>query len=150
MTAVYWMVIILVNFQGTEIIGLAASESENPEVTIPAAVRSVSYRIIALYVIPVGLLEVFFAIWGEEGVEGFQSVRGAGVGTELERRFGSAEPVRWNLPESASRAWRRSEVVTSVWRERVFERKTFRGHEALRAYQAVRREYFEYEISLCY
>ena len=57
----YWaiiltMVIILVNFQGTEIIGLAAGETENPEKSIPAAVRNVSWRIIALYIIPITLL----------------------------------------------------------------------------------------------
>ena len=62
------MVIILVNFQGTEIIGLAAAESENPEATIPAAVRAVSYRIIALYVIPVMLLATILP-WQEAGLK---------------------------------------------------------------------------------
>jgi AAT family amino acid transporter len=50
------MVIILVNFQGSEIIGIAAAESKDPAHAIPQAVRQVSYRIIALYVIPVMLL----------------------------------------------------------------------------------------------
>lgn len=61
------MVIILVNFQGTEIIGLAAAESENPETSIPSAVRAVSYRIIALYVIPVALL-VTILPWQQAGL----------------------------------------------------------------------------------
>ena len=57
----YWaifltMVIILVNFQGTEIIGLAAGESDNPAKSIPMAVRNVTWRIIALYIIPISLL----------------------------------------------------------------------------------------------
>ncbi len=57
----YWsvfltMVIILVNFQGSEIIGLAAGECKEPEKSIPIAVRNVSWRIIALYIIPVTLL----------------------------------------------------------------------------------------------
>ena len=57
----YWsivltMVIILVNFQGTEIIGLAAGECKNPEKSIPIAVRNVTWRIIALYIIPISLL----------------------------------------------------------------------------------------------
>ena len=57
----YWsifltMVIILVNFQGTEIIGLAAGECKNPEKSIPIAVRNVTWRVIALYIIPVTLL----------------------------------------------------------------------------------------------
>lgn len=57
----YWaiiltMVIILVNFQGTEIIGLAAGECKEPEKSIPIAVRNVTWRIIALYIIPISLL----------------------------------------------------------------------------------------------
>lgn len=57
----YWsifltMVIILVNFQGSEIIGLAAGECKNPEKSIPIAVRNVTWRIIALYIIPISLL----------------------------------------------------------------------------------------------
>ncbi len=50
------MVIILVNFQGSEIIGLTAGESENPEKSIPIAIRNVTWRIISLYAIPVFLL----------------------------------------------------------------------------------------------
>lgn len=57
----YWsiiltMVIILVNFQGSEIIGLAAGECREPEKSIPIAVRNVTWRIIALYIIPISLL----------------------------------------------------------------------------------------------
>ncbi|AEG60868.1 amino acid permease [Desulforamulus ruminis] len=62
------MVIILVNFQGSEIIGLAAGESKEPEKTIPAAVKNVTWRIIALYVIPVFLLVTIFP-WGKAGLE---------------------------------------------------------------------------------
>jgi AAT family amino acid transporter len=62
------MVIILVNFQGTEIIGLAAAESENPGESIPAAVTAVSYRIIALYVLPV-LLLVLIMPWNEASMD---------------------------------------------------------------------------------
>lgn len=57
----YWsiiltMVIILVNFQGTEIIGLAAGECDHPEHSIPVTVRNVTWRIIAFYIIPISLL----------------------------------------------------------------------------------------------
>ena len=57
----YWsiaftMVIILVNFQGTEIIGLAAGETADPARSIPTAVRNITWRIIALYIIPITLL----------------------------------------------------------------------------------------------
>ncbi|WP_027364382.1 amino acid permease [Desulfotruncus alcoholivorax] len=62
------MVMILVNFQGSEIIGLAAGESQEPEKTIPNAVKNVTYRIIALYVIPVMLL-VTIIPWKEAGLE---------------------------------------------------------------------------------
>ncbi|MBS2034495.1 amino acid permease [bacterium] len=62
------MVIILVNFQGTEIIGLAAGECKDPEKTIPAAVNAVCYRIIALYVIPVLLLVVIFP-WSQASLK---------------------------------------------------------------------------------
>lgn len=54
------MVLILVNFQGSEIIGIAAAESEDPERAIPQAVRQVSIRIITLYVVPVLLLVSIF------------------------------------------------------------------------------------------
>ena len=50
------MVIILVNFQGTEIIGLAAGECKEPARSIPIAVRNVTWRVIALYIIPISLL----------------------------------------------------------------------------------------------
>lgn len=62
------MVIILVNFQGSEIIGLAAGESQNPEKTIPNAIKNVSFRIIALYVIPVALL-VTILPWEKAGLQ---------------------------------------------------------------------------------
>jgi AAT family amino acid transporter len=62
------MVIILVNFQGSEIIGLAAGESKNPEESIPIAIRNVAWRILALYVIPVFLL-VLIVPWKELSIE---------------------------------------------------------------------------------
>lgn len=62
------MVIVLLNFQGTEIIGLAAAESADPEHSIPAAVKAVSLRIIALYVLPV-LLLVTILPWKEAGLK---------------------------------------------------------------------------------
>ena len=37
------------SFQGTELIGVAAGESENPEKTIPKAIKSVFWRIIIFY-----------------------------------------------------------------------------------------------------
>ncbi len=88
----YWaiimtMVIILVNFQGSEIIGLAAGECKNPEKSIPIAVRNVTWRIITLYIIPISLLisilpwdkaslneSVFAAALAEYGLDSLSSV----------------------------------------------------------------------------
>ena len=77
----YWsivltMVIILVNFQGTEIIGLAAGECKDPAKSIPIAVRNVTWRIIALYIIPITLL-VSILPWDKASLE--ESVFAAAV-----------------------------------------------------------------------
>ena len=69
-------VIILVNFQGTEIIGLAAGECEKPEKSIPIAVRNVTWRIIALYIIPISLL-ISILPWDKAGLD--ESVFAAAV-----------------------------------------------------------------------
>ena len=57
-----------VNFQGTEIIGLAAGECKNPEKSIPIAVRNVTWRIIALYIIPISLL-ISILPWDQAGLD---------------------------------------------------------------------------------
>ncbi len=64
-----YLVIILVNFQGTEIIGLAAAETRDPETTIPKACRQVAYRIVAIYVIPIILL-VLVISRNDSGLDG--------------------------------------------------------------------------------
>lgn len=69
----YWtvlltMVIILVNFQGSEIIGLAAAESKEPAKTIPATIRQVTVRIISLYILPMLLLVTIFP-WDKASLE---------------------------------------------------------------------------------
>ena len=53
---VTYMVWTLVNFQGSEIVGLSASETQNPEVNVPLACRRVAFRIILIYVIPIFVL----------------------------------------------------------------------------------------------
>jgi len=68
----YWallstMVLVLVNFQGAEIIGLAAGESENPTKSVGVAIRSVTWRIIGLYLLPLMALICIFP-WREAGV----------------------------------------------------------------------------------
>lgn len=61
------MVLMLVNYQGTEIVGIAAGESPNPEVTIPKAIRSVTLRILSLYILPVFCLVLIFP-WQKAGL----------------------------------------------------------------------------------
>ena len=46
------MVVLLTNFQGSEIISLSAAESHDPHVTIPKALKTISYRICAFYLAP--------------------------------------------------------------------------------------------------
>ena len=63
------MVVLMANFQGSEIIGLTASESKDPKRAVPAALKKVIFRIIGLYVIPTFLLAVIFP-WKEAGLNG--------------------------------------------------------------------------------
>jgi AAT family amino acid transporter len=62
------MVILLSNFQGSEIIGLSASESTNPEEAIPASLKKIALRIAFLYLIPTFLLGLIFP-WKNANVE---------------------------------------------------------------------------------
>ena len=54
------MVVVLVTFQGTEIVGLAAAESQNPEKSVPKACKSVTYRIALLYILPLILVILIY------------------------------------------------------------------------------------------
>lgn len=54
------MVVVLVTFQGTEIVGLAAAESQDPDKSVPAACRSVTYRIVGLYLVPILLVLLLY------------------------------------------------------------------------------------------
>jgi AAT family amino acid transporter len=64
-----YMVVILVNYQGSEIIGLAAAETQNPEVTVPKACIQITWRIIGIFVIPVTCL-VFILSHNDSGLNG--------------------------------------------------------------------------------
>jgi AAT family amino acid transporter len=69
----YWvvlltMVIILVNFQGSEIIGLAAAEAKEPDKSIPRTIKQVTFRIVGLYIIPIAMLVTIFP-WDKAGLE---------------------------------------------------------------------------------
>ncbi|PJD93636.1 MAG: amino acid permease [Legionella sp.] len=54
------MVLLLVNYQGSEIVGLAAGESVDPGRMIPYAIRNVSLRILFIYIMPVFCLVLIF------------------------------------------------------------------------------------------
>ena len=41
------------SFQGTELVGVAAGESKDPDRTIPAAIRTIFWRIILFYVLSI-------------------------------------------------------------------------------------------------
>jgi AAT family amino acid transporter len=62
------MIWTLVNFQGSEIVGLSASETQDPEKNIPAACKKVAFRIILIYIIPVFLLTLVFP-YAQMGLE---------------------------------------------------------------------------------
>jgi AAT family amino acid transporter len=47
------MALILVNFQGSEIVGLAAAETQNPKETVPKACRQVVHRIVRVDILPI-------------------------------------------------------------------------------------------------
>ena len=54
------IVLLLVNYEGSEIIGLAAGESTNPARMIPSAIRNVTFRILFIYIIPIFCLVTIF------------------------------------------------------------------------------------------
>lgn len=55
MTLMIWT---LVNFQGSEIVGLSAAETQNPEKNVPKACKAVAYRIILIYIVPIFVLSL--------------------------------------------------------------------------------------------
>lgn len=61
------MVLLLVNYQGSEIIGLAAGESIDPARMIPSAIRNVTLRILFIYIIPIFCLVLIFP-WQKAGL----------------------------------------------------------------------------------
>lgn len=63
------MVILLSNFQGSEIIGLAAAESKSPKKTTISALKKIVLRLFAIYLIPTFLLALIFP-WRESTLSG--------------------------------------------------------------------------------
>jgi AAT family amino acid transporter len=63
-----FMIWTLVNFQGSEIVGLSAAETQDPEKNVPAACRKVAFRIIMIYLIPVFVLTLIVP-YAEAGLD---------------------------------------------------------------------------------
>ncbi|ASJ56272.1 amino acid permease [Brevibacillus formosus] len=54
------MMNVVFSYQGSELIGIAAGEAENPQKTIPRAIRNVVFRILVFYVASVTILSALF------------------------------------------------------------------------------------------
>lgn len=84
------MILLLVNYQGSEIIGLAAGESVDPARMIPSAIRNVTFRILFIYIIPVFCLVLIFP-WQKAGLDNsvfadalnLYGLKWAGIATSL-------------------------------------------------------------------
>lgn len=84
------MVLLLVNYQGSEIVGLAAGESIDPGRMIPFAIRNVTLRILFIYIIPVLCLVLIFP-WQKANLNNsvfadalnFYGLKWAGTATSL-------------------------------------------------------------------
>jgi AAT family amino acid transporter len=65
------MIWTLVNFQGSEIVGLSAAETQDPAKNVPAACKKVAFRIILIYLVPIFVLSLimpYFAATLEDSV----------------------------------------------------------------------------------
>ena len=58
MIIIIMLIWTLVNFQGSEIVGLSAAETQDPEKNVPAACKKVAVRIIMIYLIPIFILSL--------------------------------------------------------------------------------------------
>lgn len=54
------MMNVIFSYQGSELVGIAAGETENPEKNIPRAIRNILFRIIVLYIGSIVILSAIF------------------------------------------------------------------------------------------
>lgn len=66
---VFSMVVVLFAFGGTEMVGIAAGESEDPEKTIPKATNQIIWRIFVFYVGTMAVLIMLYP-WNKVGMDG--------------------------------------------------------------------------------
>ena len=67
MAVLFTMITVNFAFQGTELIGIAAGESENPEKTIPKAIKNTVWRTLFFFVFAISVL-VALIPWQKAGV----------------------------------------------------------------------------------
>src|ERR1043166_6074577 len=60
------LTITVTSYMGVEIIAVTAGEAENPEVTIPRAMRNIVYRLIGFYVLAIAIM-VTMVPWNQTG-----------------------------------------------------------------------------------
>ncbi len=63
------MVVLLLNFQGTELVGLSASEAHEPSEKLPRTMKEISLIISGLYIVPIFLLALIYP-WNQASLEG--------------------------------------------------------------------------------
>lgn len=63
----YGLVVIVCTYQGAELVGIAAGESENPEVNVIKAIRNVGFRILLFFVLSVFIVTMITP-WHESSV----------------------------------------------------------------------------------
>ncbi|EIT84718.1 Amino acid ABC transporter, permease protein [Fictibacillus macauensis ZFHKF-1] len=56
------MLAVNFSFQGTELIGIAAGESKNPEVTIPKSIRQTVWRTLLFFVLAIGIVSALLPL----------------------------------------------------------------------------------------
>jgi AAT family amino acid transporter len=61
--------VMLLNFQGVEIVGLSASETVNPNVEIPKTMKKMASSVSLLYIVPMFLLTLIYP-WNNPVIEG--------------------------------------------------------------------------------
>lgn len=63
----FWAVLIQAGFsyQGTELVGIAAGETENPRKTVPAAIKKTFYRILFLFVLTIFFIGILIPYTNE-------------------------------------------------------------------------------------
>lgn len=63
------LVVVMFSFGGTELIGVAAGEAEQPEKTIPKAISQVMWRILIFYIGAIAVIMILIP-WNEVGAKG--------------------------------------------------------------------------------